>query len=92
MQVWNAQEYYFFRVKPLPGSAIIDLLGQRRTGQDCRMHFVNEEHVMINIQNQRSLTFDKEGSVISKKFEMYKSPLNILRESSIISGVKFFVV
>ena len=27
LQVWKADEYYFFRMKPLPGVSIIDLIG-----------------------------------------------------------------
>jgi hypothetical protein len=63
-----------------------------RTDADCRMHFASENHVMVNIANERILTFDKEGYVIAKKFDIYEKPLKILRESPMIEGVKFLVV
>ena len=35
LQVWKAGEFFFFRIKPLPGTAIIDVLGQMRTDLNC---------------------------------------------------------
>jgi len=45
LQVWKADEYFYFRAKPLPGSSIITTIGQMRTGVqsgESDMYFANE--------------------------------------------------
>ena len=66
LQVWKADELYYFRVKPLPGTSIIDLIGQMRTDSDCLMYFANNNHVMLSIAGEMILTFDKDGYIIQK--------------------------
>lgn len=92
LQVWKADEYYFFRVKPLPGCSIIDLLGQSRTDLDCELHFVAEYQVMINIAGERMLTFDTEGYVQKKQFAEINGKVKILSESQFFEKNKFYVV
>jgi hypothetical protein len=75
--VWRAHEFYFFRVKPLPGTNIIDILGQQRTNRESRMHFASEDQIMVNVKNERILTFDQKGYIINKEFSMYDAPIKI---------------
>lgn len=82
IQVWKADEYYFFRVKPMPGVSIIDVIGQMRIEENCNMYFANDDHVMVSLNQDRILTFDREGYVIEKKdFAMYRQHHKILLES-----------
>ena len=56
----------------MPGTAIIDVLGQMRTHNDCQLYLANEDQIMFNIEGERPLTFDKEGYVIEKNLSLYK--------------------
>lgn len=93
IQVWKADEFYFFRVKPMPGVSIIDVIGQMRIEEDCSMYFANDNHVMVSLNKERILTFDREGYVIEKKdFALYQQPHKILLESQIFEGRKFIAI
>ena len=97
LQVLKSNEYYFFRVKPLPGTSIVDCLGQMRTcfnQDDVQMFFASNEHVMYSLSGQRMLTFDREAYLVEKDdSELYDEPLEFLCESGIekISGQKYFL-
>ena len=93
LQVWKADEYYFFRPKPMPGTAIIDVLGQMRTHADCQLYLsAEEQRIMFNIEDQRLLTFDNEGYVVEKNLSLYKEPIKILKESPVFNENKFLVI
>ena len=88
-----AGEYYFFRPKPMPGSAIIDVLGQMRTHADCQLYLSGEDQqIMFHIEDQRLLTFDNEGYVKEKNLGLYKEPIKILKESPVFDDNKFLVI
>lgn len=92
LQVWKADEYYFFRVKPLPGTCIIDLLGQMRTGHDCEMFFTDNQHVMVNITDNRILVFDAEAYLVHKNCPLYSAAPQIVLESPMFRRYKYFVL
>lgn len=92
IQVWKAEEYYFFRIKPLSGTTIIELIGQARTDLDVKMYFSGEQQISLNIAEERMLTFDIEGYIIEKQFSENQGTLNILMETPFFENNKFFVV
>ena len=56
----------------MPGVSIIDVIGQMRIEEDCSMYFANDDHVMVSLNQERILTFDREGYVIEKNdFALY---------------------
>ena len=46
----------------------------------------------MNIANERTLTFDKEGYIVKKDFPLYEQPHKIKTESPIFADNKFFVI
>lgn len=84
LQIWKADEIYFFRAKPLPGTSIIDVLGHFRVNDESNeisMYFASNEHVNVSVNKEKILTFDAEGYIIEKNFPLYKEPHTIHRES-----------
>ena len=92
LQVWKADEIVYFRIKPCPGSSIIDVLGQSRTDYECKMYFANDDHVLVNIANEKALTFDREGYIIKSDFPIYAKKHKIKAESIFFNKNKFFVI
>ena len=61
LQLYRKGDSYLFRCKPLPGSKIIDLVGQIRTSYNMQMYFITDDKVMVNFVNYRPIFMDTFG-------------------------------
>lgn len=76
----------------MPGTCIIDVIGQMCTEDDCEMYFLDNMHVMVHIADGRSLTFDKEGYIVKKEFPLHLESPKVHLESPIFDQFKYFVL
>ena len=84
LQLWKKGHSYSFHCKPLPGSKVVDLVGQRRAAL-CRpnqLYFTTDDTILVNIKSERPLVFNSHGTLIDyKNFDMSK-PIKVLQEST----------
>ena len=63
-----------------------------RTDNACEMYFVDDQHVMINITDEKILNFDKEGYIVEKNCPPNQTSPKIILESPIFNKIKYFVM
>ena len=64
LQLWRQSDGpSIFRCKPLPGSNLVDLLGQTRTTERTQMYFATDTKVLVRREGDRLLVFNEEGYI-----------------------------
>lgn len=71
MQLWKIGREFFFRTRPLPGTKVVDLIGQRRAIYPFRIYFATDETILVILANERPLVFSSDAKIVDiKKFDM----------------------
>ena len=109
LQLFKKEDgYFYFTVKPNPGSTVIDILGNHRIDAKCKYFFVKDKQLMAHSENWSNLprlgdttvsyrhdpiTFDQTGLVNQKKdYSDYATLQKIITETAFKDRKKHLVI